>query len=163
MYKKETFALIKKEIEEIERMLALIKMQMENLQKEDSENNLPNEQLLSQCVTDEKQRNLFHKAIDQGLIGWNEHGKLEGRMPSKTLVAYLVGRLWLRDEVAIDRITHEKLWASYARFPVKRVASLFEETRLRELRKNKRMLPLPIGHELIDRLLENECVAYHGA
>ena len=156
MYNKDALALIEKKVEEIERILALVKQQIENLKKEESENNLPNEQLLSQCVTDEKQCNLFRKAIDQGLIGWNEHGKLEGRMPSKTLVAYLVGRLWLRDEIEIDRITHEKLWASYARFPVKLVESLFEETRLRELRKNKRMLPLPIGHELIDRLLEDE-------
>ena len=154
MYNKDVLASIQKEIEEIERLIALVKAQMENLQKEDSKNSLPNEQLLSQCVTDEKQRNLFHKAINQGLIGWNEHGKLEGRMDSKTLVAYLIGRLWLRDEVEIDHMTHEKLWASYARFPVKLVESLFEETGLRELRKNKRMLPLPIGHELIDYLLE---------
>ena len=154
MYNKDILASIQKEIEEIERMTALLKTQMENLQKEDSKNNLPNEQLLSQCVTDERQRDLFHEAIKQGLIGWNEHGKLEGRMNSKTLVAYLIGRLWLRDELEIDRITHERLWASYARFPVKQVESLFEETGLRELRKNKRMLPLPIGHELIDCLLE---------
>ena len=154
MYNKDVLTSIQKEIEEIERLIALVKAQMENLQKEDSKNSLPNEQLLSQCVTDEKQRNLFHKAINQGLIGWNEHGKLEGRMDSKTLVAYLIGRLWLRDEVEIDHMTHEKLWASYARFPVKLVESLFEETGLRELRKNKRMLPLPIGHELIDYLLE---------
>lgn len=154
MYNKDVLTLIQQEIEEIERRLALIKMQMENLQKENLENNLSNEKLLSQCITDDKQCRLFHQAIDQGLVKWNEHGKLQGCMPSKTLVAYLIGRLWLRDEIEIDHVTHEKLWDSYARFPLKLVDSLFEEKGLRELRKNKRLMPLPIGHELVDQLLD---------
>ena len=68
MYNKDVLASIQKEIEEIERLIALVKAQMENLQKEDSKNSLPNEQLLSRCVTDENKRMLplpiGHELID---------------------------------------------------------------------------------------------------
>jgi len=79
-------------------------------------------------------------------------GHLHGLMRSKTLLAYFIGRLWSGDEVKNDAVTHEPIWVLRSSFPTKLVEDLFEEKGLRDLRKQRRNMPLPQGHELIDSL-----------
>lgn len=79
-------------------------------------------------------------------------GHLHGLMRSKTLLAYFIGRLWSGDEVKNDVVTHEPIWVLRSSFPTKLVEDLFEEKGLRDLRKQRRNMPLPQGHELIDSL-----------
>ena len=52
----------------------------------------------------------------------------------------------------LDAVTHEPIWVLRSSFPTKLVEDLFEEKGLRDLRKQRRNMPLPQGHELIDSL-----------
>ena len=66
--------------------------------------------------------------------------------------ANIIGRLWSGDEVKNDAVTHEPIWVLRSSFPTKLVEDLFGEKGLRDLRKQRRNMPLPQGHELIDSL-----------
>ena len=95
---------------------------------------------------------IIQKAMKKGLLAMTPSGHLHGLMRSKTLLAYFIGRLWSGDEVKNDAVTHEPIWVLCSSFPTKLVEDLFEEKGLRDLRKQRRNMPLPQGHELIDSL-----------
>lgn len=116
--------------------------------------NNDNRQLLNSLVTDSYKLKVIDKALAKGVLAISEAGQLYGCMISKTLVAYFIGRLWSGDEVYIDQVTKEPCWRFCMNFPTKLAGQLFEEKSLRDFRKQRRDMPLPRGHELIDELFE---------
>lgn len=148
----EEIALLEKRVEELEAILQQIKLEIANLKRKETENNLPNERLLLTLEPDARKRSIVRKAVDKGLLRWNERGRLEGNMGSKVLVAYFIGRLWAGDEVRLCPVTHEPIWRFGGMFPNKLVTSLFEGRGLRDLRKSKNGANVPMHHEMVDEL-----------
>lgn len=148
----EEIALLEKRADRLEKELQDFKMQIANLKQRETESNLPNERLLLTLEPDARKRTIVKKAVSKGLLRWNERGRLEGNMRSKVLVAYFVGRLWADDEAHPCSVTHEMIWVFGGMFPNKLVTSLFEETGLRDLRKSRNHMPVPMHHEIVDEL-----------
>lgn len=132
-------------LDDLEKEVVVLKMAYRQ-QCGDSEANL-----LS-FVGDPDKVRIIQKAMKKGLLAMTPSGHLHGLMRSKTLLAYFIGRLWSGDEVKNDAVTHEPIWVLRSSFPTKLVEDLFEEKGLRDLRKQRRNMPLPQGHELIDSL-----------
>lgn len=132
-------------LDDLEKEVVVLKMACQQ-QCGDSEANL-----LS-LVGDPDKVRIIQKAMKKGLLAMTPSGHLHGLMRSKTLLAYFIGRLWSGDEVKNDAVTHEPIWVLRSSFPTKLVEDLFEEKGLRDLRKQRRNMPLPQGHELIDSL-----------
>ena len=132
-------------LDDLEKEVVVLKMACRQ-QCGDSEANL-----LS-LVGDPAKVRIIQKAMEKGLLAITPSGHLHGLMRSKTLLAYFIGRLWSGDEVKNDAVTHEPIWVLRSSFPTKLVEDLFEEKGLRDLRKQRRNMPLPQGHELIDSL-----------
>lgn len=132
-------------LDDLEKEVVVLKMACRQ-QCGDSEANL-----LS-LVGDPDKVRIIQKAMEKGLLTMTPSGHLHGLMRSKTLLAYFIGRLWSGDEVKNDAVTHEPIWVLRSSFPTKLVEDLFEEKGLRDLRKQRRNMPLPQGHELIDSL-----------
>ena len=132
-------------LDDLEKEVVVLKMACQQ-QCGDSEANL-----LS-LVGDPDKVRIIQKAMEKGLLAITPSGHLHGLMRSKTLLAYFIGRLWSGDEVKNDAVTHESIWVLRSSFPTKLVEDLFEEKGLRDLRKQRRNMPLPQGHELIDSL-----------
>ena len=132
-------------LDDLEKEVVVLKMACRQ-QCGDSEANL-----LS-LVGDPDKGRIIQKAMEKGLLAMTPSGHLHGLMRSKTLLAYFIGRLWSGDEVKNDAVTHEPIWVLRSSFPTKLVEDLFEEKGLRNLRKQRRNMPLPQGHELIDSL-----------
>lgn len=133
-------------LDDLEKEVVVLKMACRQQQCGDSEANL-----LS-LVGDPDKVRIILKAMEKGLLAMTPSGHLHGLMRSKTLLAYFIGRLWSGDEVKNDAVTHEPIWVLRSSFPTKLVEDLFEEKGLRDLRKQRRNMPLPQGHELIDSL-----------
>lgn len=133
-------------LDDLEKEVMVLKMACRQQQCCDSEANL-----LSLIGDPDKVR-IIQKAMKKGLLAMTPSGHLHGLMRSKTLLAYFIGRLWSGDEVKNDAVTHEPIWVLRSSFPTKLVEDLFEEKGLRDLRKQRRNMPLPQGHELIDSL-----------
>ena len=133
-------------LDDLEKEVVVLKMACRQQQCGDSEANL-----LS-FVGDPDKVRIIQKAMKKGLLAMTPSGHLHGLMRSKTLLAYFIGRLWSGDEVKNDAVTHEPIWVLRSSFPTKLVEDLFEEKGLRDLRKQRRNMPLPQGHELIDSL-----------
>ena len=133
-------------LDDLEKEVVVLKMDCRQQQCCDSEANL-----LS-LVGDPDKVRIIQKAMEKGLLAMTPLGHLHGLMRSKTLLAYFIGRLWSGDEVKNDSVTHEPIWVLRSSFPTKLVEDLFEEKGLRDLRKQRRNMPLPQGHELIDSL-----------
>lgn len=133
-------------LDDLEKEVVVLKMACRQQQCGDSEDNL-----LS-LVGDPDKVRIIQKAMKKGLLAMTPSGHLHGLMRSKTLLAYFIGRLWSGDEVKNDVVTHEPIWVLRSSFPTKLVEDLFEEKGLRDLRKQRRNMPLPQGHELIDSL-----------
>lgn len=133
-------------LDDLEKEVVVLKMACRQQQCCDSEANL-----LS-LVGDPDKVRIIQKAMKKGLLAMTPSGHLHGLMRSKTLLAYFIGRLWSGDEVKNDAVTHEPIWVLRSSFPTKLVEDLFEEKGLRDLRKQRRNMPLPQGHELIDSL-----------
>lgn len=133
-------------LDDLEKEVVVLKMACRQQQCGDSEANL-----LS-FVGDPAKVRIIQKAMKKGLLAMTPSGHLHGLMRSKTLLAYFIGRLWSGDEVKNDAVTHEPIWVLRSSFPTKLVEDLFEEKGLRDLRKQRRNMPLPQGHELIDSL-----------
>lgn len=133
-------------LDDLEKEVVVLKMACWQQQCGDSEANL-----LS-LVGDPDKVRIIQKAMEKGLLAMTPLGHLHGLMRSKTLLAYFIGRLWSGDEVKNDAVTHEPIWVLRSSFPTKLVEDLFEEKGLRDLRKQRRNMPLPQGHELIDSL-----------
>lgn len=133
-------------LDDLEKEVVVLKMACRQQQCGDSEANL-----LSLIGDPDKVR-IIQKAMKKGLLAMTPSGHLHGLMRSKTLLAYFIGRLWSGDEVKNDSVTHEPIWVLRSSFPTKLVEDLFEEKGLRDLRKQRRNMPLPQGHELIDSL-----------
>lgn len=133
-------------LDDLEKEVVVLKMACRKQQCGDSEANL-----LS-LVGDPDKVRIIQKAMENGLLAMTPSGHLHGLMRSKTLLAYFIGRLWSGDEVKNDAVTHEPIWVLRSSFPTKLVEDLFEEKGLRDLRKQRRNMPLPQGHELIDSL-----------
>lgn len=133
-------------LDDLEKEVVVLKMACRQQQCGDSEANL-----LS-LVGDPDKVRIIQKAMKKGLLAMTPSGHLHGLMRSKTLLAYFIGRLWSGDEVKNDAVTHEPIWVLRSSFPTKLVEDLFEEKGLRYLRKQRRNMPLPQGHELIDSL-----------
>lgn len=132
-------------LDDLEKEVVVLKMACRQ-QCGDSEANL-----LS-LVGDPDKVRIIQKAMEKGLLAMTPSGHLHGLMRSKTLLAYFIGRLWSGDEVKNDAVTHEPILVLRSSFPTKLVEDLFEEKGLRDLRKQRRNMPLPQGHELIDSL-----------
>ena len=132
-------------LDDLEKEVVVLKMACRQ-QCGDSEANL-----LS-LVGDPDKVRIIQKAMEKGLLAMTPSRHLHGLMRSKTLLAYFIGRLWSGDEVKNDSVTHEPIWVLRSSFPTKLVEDLFEEKGLRDLRKQRRNMPLPQGHELIDSL-----------
>lgn len=132
-------------LDDLEKEVVVLKMACRQ-QCGDSEANL-----LSLIGDPDKVR-IIQKAMKKDLLAMTPSGHLHGLMRSKTLLAYFIGRLWSGDEVKNDAVTHEPIWVLRSSFPTKLVEDLFEEKGLRDLRKQRRNMPLPQGHELIDSL-----------
>lgn len=132
-------------LDDLEKEVVVLKMACRQ-QCGDSEANL-----LS-LVGDPDKVRIIQKAMEKGLLAITPSGHLHGLMRSKTLLVYFIGRLWSGDEVKNDAVTHEPIWVLRSSFPTKLVEDLFEEKGLRDLRKQRRNMPLPQGHELIDSL-----------
>ena len=132
-------------LDDLEKEVVVLKMACRQ-QCGDSEANL-----LS-LVGDPDKVRIIQKAMEKGLLAITPSGHLHGLVRSKTLLAYFIGRLWSGDEVKNDAVTHEPIWVLRSSFPTKLVEDLFEEKGLRDLRKQRRNMPLPQGHELIDSL-----------
>lgn len=133
-------------LDDLEKEVVVLKMACRQQQCCDSEANL-----LS-LVEDPAKVRIIQKAMKKDLLAMTPSGHLHGLMRSKTLLAYFIGRLWSGDEVKNDAVTHEPIWVLRSSFPTKLVEDLFEEKGLRDLRKQRRNMPLPQGHELIDSL-----------
>lgn len=133
-------------LDDLEKEVVVLKMACRQQQCGDSEANL-----LS-FVGDPAKVRIIQKAMKKGLLAMTPSGHLHGLMRSKTLLAYFIGRLWSGDEVKNDSVTHEPIWVLRSSFPTKLVEDLFEEKGLRDLRKQRRNMPLPQGHKLIDSL-----------
>lgn len=133
-------------LDDLEKEVEVLKMACRQQQCGDSAANL-----LS-LVGDPDKVRIIQKAMKKGLLAMTPSGHLHGLMRSKTLLAYFIGRLWSGDEVKNDAVTHEPIWVLRSSFPTKLVEDLFEEKGLRDLRKQRRNMPLPQGHELIDSL-----------
>ena len=133
-------------LDDLAKEVVVLKMACRQQQCGDSEANL-----LS-FVGDPAKVRIIQKAMKKGLLAMTPSGHLHGLMRSKTLLAYFIGRLWSGDEVKNDAVTHEPIWVLRSSFPTKLVEDLFEEKGLRDLRKQRRNMPLPQGHELIDSL-----------
>lgn len=133
-------------LDDLEKEVVVLKMDCRQQQCCDSEANL-----LS-LVGDPDKVRIIQKAMEKGLLAMTPLGHLHGLMRSKTLLAYFIGRLWSGDEVKNDAVTHEPIWVLRSSFPTKLVEELFGEKGLRDLRKQRRNMPLPQGHELIDAL-----------
>lgn len=133
-------------LDDLEKEVVVLKMVCRQQQCGDSEANL-----LSLVGEPDKVR-IIQKAMEKGLLAMTPSEHLHGLMRSKTLLAYFIGRLWSGDEVKNDAVTHEPIWVLRSSFPTKLVEDLFEEKGLRDLRKQRRNMPLPQGHELIDSL-----------
>ena len=132
-------------LDDLEKEVVVLKMACRQ-QCGDSEANL-----LS-LVGDPDKVRIIQKAMEKGLLAMTPSGHLHGLMRSKTLLAYFIGRLWSGDEVKNDAVTLEPIWVLRSSFPTKLVEDLFEEKGLRDLRKQRRNMPLPQGHDLIDSL-----------
>ena len=133
-------------LDDLEKEVVVLKMACRQQQCGDSEANLLG------LVGDPDKVRIIQKAMKKGLLAMTPSGHLHGLMRSKTLLAYFIGRLWSGDEVKNDSVTHEPIWVLRSSFPTKLVEDLFEEKGLRDLRKQRRNMPLPQGHELIDSL-----------
>ena len=133
-------------LDDLEKEVVVLKMACRQQQCGDSEANL-----LS-LVGDPDKVRISQKEKKKGLLAMTPSGHLHGLMRSKTLLAYFIGRLWSGDEVKNDAVTHEPIWVLRSSFPTKLVEDIFEEKGLRDLRKQRRNMPLPQGHELIDSL-----------
>ena len=133
-------------LDDLEKEVVVLKMACRQQQCGDSEANLLG------LVGDPDKVRIIQKAMEKGLLAMTPLGHLHGLMRSKTLLAYFIGRLWSGDEVKNDAVTHEPIWVLRSSFPTKLVEDLFEEKGLRNLRKQRRNMPLPQGHELIDSL-----------
>lgn len=133
-------------LDDLEKEVVVLKMACRQQQCGDSEANLLG------LVGDPDKVRIIQKAMKKGLLAMTPSGHLHGLMRSKTLLAYFIGRLWSGDEVKNDAVTHEPIWVLRSSFPTKLVEDLFEEKGLRDLRKQRRNMPLPQGHELIDSL-----------
>ena len=130
-----------------------IREELDDLRKQLGGCASPQTGLMEQLVADVDKQHVLLKAVEAGLLEWMPSGMLHSRMASRTLLAYFVGRLWAYDEVGEDRVMHEKIWVQCACFPTKLVKQLFGEEGLRDLRKNRRNMPLPLGYEKIESLL----------
>lgn len=133
-------------LDDLEKEVVVLKMACRQQQCGDSE------AYLLSLVGDPDKVRIIQKAMKKGLLAMTPSGHLHGLMRSKTLLAYFIGRLWSGDEVKNDAVTHEPIWVLRSSFPTKLVEDLFEEKGLRDLRKQRRNMPLPQGHELIDSL-----------
>ena len=133
-------------LDDLEKEVVFLEMDCRQQQCCDSEANL------LRLVGDPDKVRIIQKAMKKGLLAMTPLGHLHGLMRSKTLLAYFIGRLWSGDEVKNDAVTHEPIWVLRSSFPTKLVEDLFEEKGLRDLRKQRRNMPLPQGHELIDSL-----------
>lgn len=133
-------------LDDLEKEVVVLKMACRQQQCGDSE------AYLLSLVGDPDKVRIIQKAMKKGLLAMTPSGHLHGLMRSKTLLAYFIGRLWSGDEVKNDVVTHEPIWVLRSSFPTKLVEDLFEEKGLRDLRKQRRNMPLPQGHELIDSL-----------
>ena len=133
-------------LDDLEKEVVVLKMACRQQQCGDSEANLLG------LVGDPDKVRIIQKAMKKGLLAMTPSGHLHGLMRSKTLLAYFIGRLWSGDEVKNDAVTHEPIWVLRSSFPTKLVEDLFEEKGLRDMRKQRRNMPLPQGHELIDSL-----------
>lgn len=133
-------------LDDLEKEVVVLKMACRQQQCCDSE------AYLLSLVGDPDKVRIIQKAMKKGLLAMTPSGHLHGLMRSKTLLAYFIGRLWSGDEVKNDAVTHEPIWVLRSSFPTKLVEDLFEEKGLRDLRKQRRNMPLPQGHELIDSL-----------
>lgn len=121
---------------------------------EEEENDSGNRHLLEDLVKEPEQLEVIDKALDKGILQIAEDGRLRRGKGSKTLLAYFIGRLLAYDEVYEDKFSKELCWKLCARFPDKLVKLLFVDDGMRTLRKNRRDMPLPHGHEMIDELFD---------
>lgn len=120
----------------------------------EEENDSGNRHLLEELVKEPEQLQVIDKALDKGILRIAEDGRLRRGKGSKTLLAYFIGRLLAYDEVYEDKFSKELCWKLCARFPDKLVKLLFVDDGMRTLRKNRRDMPLPHGHEMIDELFD---------
>lgn len=136
----------------LEEAMKGIREEMNELRKQAGGEDSPQMELMAELVPDVNKQHVLLRAVEVGLLEWAPGGKLRSCMGSKTLMAYFIGRLWSYDEVGEDKVMHEKIWVQCSCFPSKLVKQLFGEEGLRDLRKNRRNMPLPQGYEKIESL-----------
>ena len=94
-------------------------------------------------------------AIKESYILVADDGHLQWQLESKTLLAYLCGRVWCGDTSAYLKQQHTVRWKHGKRhFPEQALEQLFGVTGLRNLRRQRNLLPPPEGFELIDNLFD---------
>lgn len=93
-------------------------------------------------------------AVQKDLIRITDDGLLEWTQGSKTLLAYFCGRMWCGDSSHYSNMSHARVWdrSQTNAFPEKDLATVFGESSLRTLRKNRDMCPLPNGWEMIEEI-----------
>ena len=93
-------------------------------------------------------------AVQKDLIRITDEGLLEWTPESKTLLDYFCGRMWCGDSSHYSIRAHARVWdrSQTNAFPEKDLTTLFGESNLRTLRKNRDLCPLPNGWELIEEI-----------
>lgn len=96
-------------------------------------------------------------AIRESYILVADDGHLQWQLESKTLLAYLCGRVWCGDSSAYFKRRDAHVWKHGKRhFPEHALEELFGVQGLRNLRRQRNLLPPPEGFELIDSLFDME-------
>lgn len=94
-------------------------------------------------------------AIEEDYICITADGHLQWQLESKTLLAYLCGRVWCGDKSDYLKRRDAHVWTQGTReFPARDLEALFGVSGLSNLRRHRKLSSSPEGFELIDSLFD---------
>lgn len=97
---------------------------------------------------------VFDRAISDRLLTV-EDGYLQWHGKSKTLLAYMCGKIYCDDFSEYEKVTGKNIWKQGKNiFPDTALNSLFKETALAQSRKNRELAQCPEGFRKIDGLFK---------
>lgn len=101
-------------------------------------------------------KHCLEKALSQGLLR-EADGRLVWTLQNQTLLAYFMGRLFCNDQKKWVNRTSNYVWVlGKPVFPTKEIQALFGPNNLRDLRRHRELMEVPVGYEIIDQLFEDE-------
>lgn len=101
----------------------------------------------------------FVVAVERGLIKVADDGNhLKWTLGSKVLLAYFCGKMWAGDRGVYSVRKKRKVWRNGDMlFPGKELDRIFGLDSLKQMRHNRKNMPLPNYHYLVDNLFDSDC------